>query len=208
LVAAPAKAVAGEDGGRLDRGVLRRVDDRHEVALDDDLRVRELLLVELSDRDEARADRLRVYDAGVQHARDPYVAHIGRRAGDDRRDRPHRDRLADHAVCAHRLGRRIPEDGHAEEAGRVARDRDRQVERLAADELAVGDRLAAAGDDAVLDRQRAHRHAELRRGHREHRLVDVGGHLADVRCTEEHEPGGDAAARRPVGVADDDLSER
>ena len=136
-----------------------------------------------------------MHDARVQHA-----GQAGRRrrtlpyADDDRRDRPHRDRRADDLVLADRLPRRVRRYREAEQARQAPGDRDRQVQLLVLDEVAVADALAAAGDDAVRDREVCDGNSELRRSQAEERLVGERRHGLDVWVAEQ-EPGRDT----PVG---------
>ena len=107
----------------------------------------------------------RPHDPAVEHPGHADVVDVGVRAGHFRRDV---DRAAprdpDQRVLADRL-RRAPTPG-VRASCPVYDD----VEQLAADELAVGDRLAAAGDDALRPEARD-RHAEIRRRQPEQRLL-------------------------------------
>jgi hypothetical protein len=143
----------------------------------------------------------------MEHSRQSYGTHVRRRPRDDWRDRPHADRLPDHLVGARRLRRRIAGDRDPEEPLEAPRHRDRQVQLLPGDEVAVAHLLAAARDDAVRDREARHRNAELGRGEAEQRLVDVGADLARVRVAAAHVTGREAAVRRAVGVAHHDLGD-
>ena len=144
-----------------------RRDDAEEVAEADDLRALDVLDRALVDRDDLRrravavgALAARPHDAAVEHARDADVVDVGRLAGDLVRDVDPRRARADDLVLADRLRARRARDGLGRRrrvaGGREARDLD--VEQLVADQRAVGDGLAAARDDALLDRE-----ARLRR---------------------------------------------
>ena len=136
----------------------------------------------------------------------PHVGDVGRLAGHDRRDRRHRLGRADHCVLVDRLGRRGAADGDAVQ--RRAGDRDRQLQHLVLDQVAVAHGLAAARDDAVRDGEVAGRHAELRRGEPEQRLVGERGDLLEVGRPAAEEAGADAAVRCAVGVAHDHGGDR
>ena len=56
----------------------------------------------------------------------------------------------------------------------VALNRNREIQLLVLDQIAVGDALAATGDDAVLDGKLIFGHAESLSGQIEQRLMNVG----------------------------------
>src|SRR5581483_2471075 len=113
-------------------------------------------LVDREDRRARPVARLaaRAHHASVQHARYADVVDVRVRADDLLRDRLAREAGADERVVGDRL--RDPATGVE------LRDADRRAEKSSADELAVRDRLAAAGDDPVAHRERAGVDAELR----------------------------------------------
>src|SRR5919206_208440 len=91
--------------------------------------------------------------APEQHAGDADVLDVDAGAGDDAGDVDARDARADHGVLRYRLRRRLPgRDAAAERPARgrrvhVPARRHLDVEELAAEQLPVGDGLAASGDD-------------------------------------------------------------
>ncbi len=141
--------------------VLDRTDHSEEVAVAHDLHVRKML-------DRARIDRQRLcetvrqprtltrpHPTCVQHARDLDRGHVRVMPGHLLRDVHARRHRPDQLVVLDGLRRRNP----VLERGRRQRD----VEELPADELAVRGRLAAARDDALRDRQVRNRRTEARR---------------------------------------------
>ena len=134
-----------------------RGDDADEVALLNHLHARDVRDRALVDAEHGRSlaeSRLpaRANDPAVEHPGDADVLDVGRLPGDDVRDVDPRNPRPDQLVAARGRERRL-------------RGGDRAVEELPGREVGVLDRLAAAGDDAVRDRQARRRHTELRRGH-------------------------------------------
>src|SRR6185312_6813282 len=99
-----------------------------------------------------------------------HVAAVGQRPGHDLGDVDSRLRPSDELVLVDGLRRRLARlqagtQEALEHSQVVALHllRDRDVEELAADELAIGDGLTSAGDDALVDGQLRNGKAETRR---------------------------------------------
>ena len=115
------------------------------------------------------ADGRRANDAAVQHARHAHVVDEFELAGDDLGDIETVDRLSEHGPFAGRLalGVRI----------------EREVEFLAADQLAIGHSfgcIAGGGDDSVGGSELIHGHTELLRRHFNERLARGGRGLSQI----------------------------
>src|SRR5471030_779498 len=117
----------------------------------------------------------------VNHPGQTHVTAVGERSGHDSGDVDARLRLSDKLVLIDRLRRRLARLQTG--AQKVLKHsqvvalhllRDRDVEDLATDELAVGDRLAAPRDRALVDAQAGNWNAELRRRQAEQRLFRRG----------------------------------
>ncbi len=194
-----------QDRSRLDRVVLLRRDDREEVPDAHDLHARDVL-----DRVGVDGERHRVRavavgtlparpnHAAVEHSGHADVGRVGVHARDDLGDV-----VVGHAgdpdllVLARVLRRR--------DTGVQRRRRERDLHQLVADELAVGDGLAAAGDDALVHREARRRHAEARRRHAKQRLLRLGRRPPDQRAAlrDRRRATGVAGVRgrmRPAGV--------
>ena len=150
--------------------------DANEVLLDDDLHVArhagDRALVNAGDRG---ANRRRTHHAAVHHARHAHVVHVLEAARRQRRHVDTSDRSSEHRPALNRLALRILLD--------------RDVEALAANQLAVADLLRGVRlvrDDAVDDVQIIGGRAELRRGHRDQRLARRRARLRQVLVIEVH----------------------
>ena len=160
---------------RLDRCPLALADDAEEVGDAHHLhQAGNVLDRAFVDALQRGAECRRAYHATVQHARHLEVLHVGEGAGALARDVEPRHRLADDGVEVWVLGRRLGIE--------------LQVEVLAADQLAVADRLAdhaAAGlrlDRAVLGDELVGRHADVLGAGGEERLPRRGAGLADLQA--------------------------
>ena len=111
----------------------------------------------------------------MHHARHAHVVHVLEAARRQRRHVDTSDRSSEHRPALNRLALRILLD--------------RDVEALAANQLAVADLLRGVRlvrDDAVDDVQIIGGRAELRRGHRDQRLARRRARLRQVLVIEVH----------------------
>ena len=152
---------------------LGRRHDADEVAAAQHPRARDVRDRGLVDRQHRRPGAVaalpgREHHAPVQHAGQAHVVHVGVAARHLRRDVDPRDPLPDQLVLAGRFGARrpgqqpgCPVPARHQRLVQVVSLRDRDAERLPAEQLPVGHGLAATGHDARADRQLLGRNAEL-----------------------------------------------
>jgi hypothetical protein len=192
--ALPGRPGGPEPLGRLDRRPLRLGNDGQEAPQahdpDEPLDAADRALVHAHERG---AQGRGSDDAGVEHAGDTYILHEPPLAGHLRRNVHARHGLADDRVRRRILQRRVLV--HL------------QPELPVADQVAVGDVLGGGvgggPDDAVLDLEPAHRHAEALGRQLQERLPRGGGGLPDLHAADldrEAPPRG-ALVRGERGVA-------
>ena len=181
---------------RLDRVELLRRNHAEEVVHVHDLRIRDV-----RDRRRVEAHRhvrvvrirtlaARPHHTAVQHPRNPDVLHVGVLARHLVRDVDPDDRvriLRHRRVRRHRLRR--------SDARLQRHVRARDVEQLAADQLAVGDGLAAARDDALATVRFATGTPSFVEAMLEQRLARERADVADLRAGARHRVRAALAAR-------------
>ena len=188
-------------------------DDGNQISLCHDLSRGKPLLVNRPGRNKRRPERRRTHHAGVQHPGEPEIGNPLGLGCDLLGDVSARERLADHRVLGDRFHGRVASHLNAVviddrrllivHAGQSARDWNRQIELLTANEIRIGDcfRIAAdhGSDDAVAHRERRGRHTQSCPREAEERLVRIRSYFAQA-LRAPHVVGRPASVGGPIRV--------